>query len=331
MMNTNLINWLLDSDEPWTIFRTLKDLLNAPETDSRLISAREAILKHPQVQALIDGANSWGESPIKRHNDAAHPIYKFSTLADFGLKIGEDVQLDTAIDKVRENQSSDGAFQSVVNIPKAFGGNNQDQWTWIMCDTPILLYSLISFGLEDDSGVKRGIEHLNNLVDENGWRCVCDPELGKFRGPGRKNDFCPIANVFALKALSITQGNASKPAIERGTEALLHHWEHQKERKIYMFGIGTDFRKLKYPFVWYNILHVIEVLSRFPIVHNDPRFLEMVATVTDQSDETGRYTANSMYMSWKGWSFANKKEPSPWLTLLVHRILQRIGYFYKNG
>lgn len=105
---------------------------------------------------------------------------------------------------------------------------------------------------------------------------------------------------------------------------LLGHWQHQGQRKLYMFGIGTDFRKLKYPFVWYNILHVVEVLSRFPFIHGDLRFRDMVETITAQADEAGRYRPNSMYMTWKGWEFSDKKSPSPWLTFLVNRILRRL-------
>jgi hypothetical protein len=106
---------------------------------------------------------------------------------------------------------------------------------------------------------------------------------------------------------------------------ILWHWAHQRERKLYLFGIGTDFRKLKYPFVWYNLLHVVDVLSRFPFAHADPRFREMVAALTAQADEQSRYTATSMYRAWKGWSFADKKRPSPWLTFLVMRIQRRVG------
>jgi hypothetical protein len=336
-MNTDpKITWLLDSDEPWTRYRTLKDLLDKSDTDPQLIAAKEEMLQHPKIRELILAANTWGEAPFKRHNDAAYPIYKFSTLADFGLKLGDDDQLDAAIEKVLSRQSAEGAFESVVNIPKAFGGTNEDLWTWIICDTPTLLYALLSFGLGEDPRVQRAAEHLISLVDENGWRCVCDPALGKFRGPGRKDDPCPIANVYALKALSLaTQAplqneaasdkDSARLAIRKGIETMLDHWEHQTERKIYLFGIGTDFRKIKYPYVWYNILHAVEVLSRFMEVHGDPRFQEMVHAITEQADNQGRYTANSMYMAWKGWSFANKKEPSPWLTFLVLRIQQRIG------
>jgi hypothetical protein len=65
------------------------------------------------------------------------------------------------------------------------------------------------------------------------------------------------------------------------------------------------------------------VLSRFPFVHADPRFREMVEAIIEQADEDGCYTATSMYRAWKDWSFASKKNPSPWLTFLVLRVIKR--------
>jgi hypothetical protein len=118
---------------------------------------------------------------------------------------------------------------------------------------------------------------------------------------------------------------ASKRAARIGIEMLLGHWVRQTERKLFLFGIGTDYRKLKYPFVWYDVLHVVDVLSRFPFVRGDPRLHEMVAAITVQADPEGRYTATSMYRAWRGWSFADKKRPSPWLTFLVLRALKRIA------
>ena len=37
----------------------------------------------------------------------------------------------------------------------------------------------------------------------------------------------------------------------------------------------------------------------------------------------GRYTPESVWTAWKDWEFGQKKEPSPWLTLLVDRIERR--------
>jgi hypothetical protein len=336
---TDLIQWLLKSDEPWTRYRTLVNLLDWPEDDPGVQAARAEMLAHPQVQALITEAAAWPGYALKRHNDAGHPIYKFSTLADFGVK-ANDPGMQSGIEAVMAHQSPEGAFQTPMNIPETRGGTGEDTWMWMLCDAPTLLYALLAMGLGDDElcpeqgpepvegpaegRVQRAVDHLVGLVDDNGWRCIVAPEF-KFRGPGRKDDPCPMVNVYALKALAQVPRLLDSPATRTGAEMLLWHWEHQSERKIYLFGIGTDFRKLKYPFVWYDILHVVDVLSRFPFVHADPRFQEMVETVTAQADEKGRYTASSMYRAWKGWSFADKKNPSPWLTFLVLRVIKRIN------
>jgi hypothetical protein len=322
-MPTDPTQWLLDSDEPWTRYRTLVDLLELSENEPQVQQARSDMLDHPLVQALIDEANTWPGYALKRHNDAKHPIYKFSTLADFGVR-ADDPGMETAINAVLAHQSEQGAFQTTLNISPKHGGTGEDTWTWVLCDAPTLLYAMLAMGMGDDPRVKQAVDHLTDLVEEVGYRCKAAPELGKFRGPGRKADPCPIANVYALKALSQVPELIDSPASHKAAEMLLTHWDLRGERKYYLFGIGTDFRKLKYPFVWYDILHVVDVLSRFPLVHNDSRFKVMVQTIIDQADENGRYTASSMYMAWKDWSFANKKEPSPWLTFLAQRVERRI-------
>jgi hypothetical protein len=77
-------------------------------------------------------------------------------------------------------------------------------------------------------------------------------------------------------------------------------------------GIGRRVSRAAWPF------------NRFPFVRADPRFREMVKTITAQADREGHHNAGSMYRAWKGWSFADKKTPSPWLTFLVLRTQRRI-------
>jgi hypothetical protein len=318
------IGWLLESSEPWTAYRARLDLLGQSEKDPAVQSDRLALLSHPQIKSLIESATNWPGYALRRHNDAAHPLYVLSTLADFGLR-ASDPSMSDVIDSIIVHQSTEGAFLTPVNIPRAFGGTDDDQWAWILCDTPTLLYTLLAMGKQDDARVRHAAQHLAGLVQENGWHCVASPELGKFRGPGRKTDPCPIANVLTLKALSLLPEYQNSHAAHLGVEALLHHWEYRSATKFYLFGMGTDFLKLKYPFVWYDLLHVVEVLSRFPFIRSDVRFIQMVDAVLVQADLSSRFTAGSMYQSWKGWSFANKKNPSPWLTFLVYRILHRIN------
>lgn len=317
-MPTEIIDRLLQSSEPWTRYRTRLDLLGQTDAEAAVQADRADLLAHPRLQALVAQTATWGEVAFNRHNDAAYPIYAFSTLADFGLR-ADDPGLAEGVNRVLAHQSAEGAFQSLVNIPKSFGGNGLDAWTWLLCDSPTLLYALLALGLGENKAVRRAVDHLLNSADSDGWHCVCAPELGKFKGPGRKTDPCPIVNVFALKALSLLPEYSDAPAARAGIDLLLRHWAHE-DRRLFMFGVGSDYGKLKYPYVWYNILHVAEVLSRFPAARADDRFKAMRQAITAQADGNGFYTAGSMYQSWKGWSFSDKKRPSLWLTFLVTRL-----------
>jgi hypothetical protein len=316
------VPWLLASNEPWTRYRTLVDLLDYPETDEEVVAARKEMVAHRQIRGLINDLATWGERPLKRHNDASHPIYSLSTLADFGLRYDDD-GVPAGLETILAHQSPEGAFQTLLSIPVRYGGSGEDEWSWMACDAPTVLYSLLAMGLGGDQRVQRAVEQLAGLVDEAGWRCVVGEELGRMRGPGRRTDPCPIANVYALNALAQAPEWSDSQATRTGAEMLLWHWEHRAERKLYLFGIGSDFRKLKYPFVWYDVLHVLDVLSRFPFVRSDARFREMVEVVVAQGDSNGRFTASSIYRAWKDWSFADKKRPSPWLTFLCHRVMER--------
>jgi hypothetical protein len=84
-----------------------------------------------------------------------------------------------------------------------------------------------------------------------------------------------------------------------------------------MFFMGTDFSKLKAPLVWYDLLHVAGVLSRFPWVHGDPRFQSMLDAIRAKAGPDARFTPESVWTAWKDWDFGQKEVPSPWLTLLA--------------
>ncbi len=320
---TDTIGWLLSSDEPWTRHRTLIDLQHRDDADKAVVEARADLMASGSIVRLIEKASDWPGYPLKRHNDAAHPLYALATLADFGLR-QTDTGIDTLAHSVLEHFDGD-QFQTLLWLPKFLTKEDDSEgWAWMLCDGPTLLYSLLSFGYRDHPPVERAIEAIVAMAEDNGWRCGAADSLPAFSGPGRKADTCPMATTYILKALSLVPEAHASDAVISGIEALLDHWEHQADYKLRMFGIGTDFRKLKYPFVWYDILHVTDVLSRFDTARRDPRLGQMVDEITAQADEDGRYTPTSMFRSWTGWSFADKKHPSPWLTFLVERICSRM-------
>ena len=161
-----------------------------------------------------------------------------SFLADLGLK-ADDPEMDTIIQKILSHQSVEGPFQVLTDIPTHFGGSGKDEFSWMLCDAPLVIYALIKFGLEDDNRIQTAIQYLVNLVRENGWPCAASPVMGKFKGPGRKDDPCPYANLVMLKALSQSLKWRDDLSCHIGAETLLNLWEHRKEKKPFLFCHGN--------------------------------------------------------------------------------------------
>jgi hypothetical protein len=110
-----------------------------------------------------------------------------------------------------------------------------------------------------------------------------------------------------------------------GVETLLSLWDESKERHPFMFFMGTDFRKLKAPLFWYDILHVLEVLSQFKSARKDKRFKEMLKIAESKANDEGQFVPESIWTVWKDWDFGQKKIPSRGLTFFIQRILKRIS------
>lgn len=312
------IHWLLEAEQPWVRYGTLTQLLDRLPTDPEVVAARQAMVAHPQIRSLAREVSDWPGPALKRHNDASHLLHKLSLLADIGLS-REDPGVGEIVGRVLAHRAEDGPFQIVVNISPQYGGTGEDMPAWALCDAPTVLYALVKFGVDDEC-MQAAADHLVSLVHDNGWPCAT--QTG-FRGPGRKADPCPYANLSALKALATRADWRESQAARRGVEMILHHWEVRRERKFYLFAMGTDFQKLKYPLIWYDLLHVTDVLSRYPIARRDPRFRDMLHTLVSQADPEGRFTPSSMWMAWKGWDFAQKKEPSPTITLAALQVVRR--------
>ena len=320
-MNTPT-DWLL-SEQPWVAYRTRRDLLKQPEDAPEVQQARQATLDHPQIKLLLEELSEWPGGILKSHKTAGHLLHKLTFIADLGFT-AEDDGISKIISRIYEHPSEEGLFQVLVNINPKYGGTGKDQFAWMLCDAPLVLYALTRFGLGGRDEIQKATTYLAGLVRENGWPCVVTPELGKFRGPGRKSDPCPYANLLMLKLLAQFPAYHSSASVKRGVETLLSLWEQREERRPYLFAMGSGFRKLKAPLIWYDILHVVDVLTQIPWARQDKRLLEMVEIIESKADENGMFTAESVWRAWKDWDFGQKRKPSPWITLIAHRILMRV-------
>ncbi|MBN2628321.1 MAG: hypothetical protein JXA95_16775 [Spirochaetales bacterium] len=282
---------------------------------------RELLLTDPLVADSLDSLKNWKGEVLKQHNKPDLLIHRLAFLADAGVT-RETPGMEEIGQIILDSFDTNQVPRIMVLIPKAFRGSGEVESAWIICDYPQILYALLKMGFVNDRTLA-SVRFLAGLSRENGMPCLSS--LEGFRGPGPKKDFCPIASLYSLKALNQVEETRRGEAALRASASLLSHWNNRDKKKYFMFGVGTDYGKLKYPLVWYNLLHVLNVLSESMIPDNPPALDEMAKVLLLKGDEELRYTPESMYMFYKGQDFANKKEPSPTLTLTVLSILKRLG------
>jgi len=322
-----LTEWLL-AGPSWIEYRTRVDLLEQPEDVPEVRKAREAMLVHPSVKKLIDELGGWPGPILKSHKSAGHLLHKLTFVADLGIR-AEDAGISQIIQRIQIHQSEEGPYQVLVNINPKYGGTGENQYVWMLCDAPLVLYALTKFGLGGSLEVQQATSYLVALIRENGWPCDVAPALGKFRGPGRKSDPCPYANLLMLKLLVQFPDYHRSESVRIGVETLLSLWEQRNERRPYLFAMGSDFAKLKAPLIWYDILHVVDVLTQVAWARNDSRLLEMVDMIESKVGEDEQFRSESVWRDWTEWEFGQKSDPSYWITLIAHRISRRVNGSFK--
>lgn len=304
------LEWYLEGDD---VLRSVvrRDLLGENVGDT--------LANDPRIRSLIEEVTDLPWAPISSHKSAGHQLHKFAFLADLRI----DLERNGGERLLKEFGSSlvNGLPRLPNKTPVHFGGSGATELAWSLCDAPLLLYSMSRCFPSFDG--REGMSTLASMARENGMPCRVSPELGRFRGPGRKDDPCPLASLYTLKAIVQLDRKGSEGMARILTETLLSLWKESRERHPYMFFMGTDFRKLKLPFVWYDIMSVAEVLSHFPWVLDDPRFRDMMSVIDGKKDGDGRYVPESIWTNWKEFDFCQKKEPSRWLTFAVERIQRR--------
>lgn len=317
----------------YSMSTTLQQLTTSPEAYVRYNAAqfindpntekyRNQMLDDPKIQALITELQSWPGPSISSHRSAQQFFHKLAFLADIGLNL-KDPGIKEIVKKVISHRDSNGIPELSTTIAKAFGGTGKEIWAWMMCDAPTTLYSLVKLGYSDKETIK-AVKYIADKMQDNGMRCSGSEKLGNWRGPGKKEDPCPYATLITTKLL-ILFGKKFQKEIDLGAETLLYLWKNSKTLHPFIFYMGTDFRKLKLPMLWYDILHVVDVLSQIPSIAKDKRFLEMWQIISKKAGLSGEYIPESVYQPWKGWDFGQKKKNSDTMCLFIERIRIRMG------
>ncbi len=315
------INKLLDKSEDWLQYAIRVNILKEKKVD--IVELKNTVLKNDKIKSYLSDITYFHNTLVRNHKNPTLPIYKLIFLLDIGLDCSVP-EIQEAINQIMKHKDKNGIYKSLTNIPKHYGGSGEDTFGWCLCDAPLLLHALIKAGIDYETYIQHGVEFLVSLYDNSGFPCVVSSELGKFRGPGRKDDCCPYATLIMLDLLTNIPDYKNVDITNNLANYILSLWENSLVKHPYMFYMGTDFRKLKAPNIWYDIVSVVNVLNKCDNIKEDKRYLEMKTIIKSKQGEYGFFTPESIYQKLKDWDFGQKKQSSPYLTYLCLKSLEQI-------
>jgi hypothetical protein len=302
--------WLLAAPEPYIRYQVLR-LLEPERADTGLLD------EDPFIGETIRGLADWREDTLTRHDKPGHFLHRLAMLADLGVTARTD-GAGPLVKQLLTNIRSDGSFPIRIMLPTVFGGSGEAEENWLICDFPLVVYTLLQMtGLTAE--LQRSLELLASLAGHEHY--TCGGSIPRFKGPGLRGEVCPYANLLAARAFAAHPDYAGSPPALLAARTVLNQWDTRRERKPFLFAMGTDFLKLKFPLVWYNVLHVLVGLSGVTGIPQDPRYRQMLGHLRAKLDAEGRVKPESIYMIYKGQEWSRKKEPSRLLTVMVHQLL----------
>ena len=318
------VPWLLAGEEPYARWVTLTGVLGRAATDPDVRDARAVTLRHPAVNALLDGLPDW-EQPIRSHGAPTYGPNLLHLLADLGVGPGDHPSVERLLDQMLEHRTPDGRFQSYATFIRL----REPAWSSVACDHDAITEVLLRFGRGDDPRVVRALELLAGdvVMTASGLGCRCWPHtVTGGRGPGRVADPCPQVTIEALRTFGRLPLLERPVGLPQVAQTVLSTWRARAEHKPYMFGHGSHFTTVKWPNVWYSVLWVLQALAAVPAVWSGPAAdpadrratAELVACLAAANlDEQARVVPRSVYRGFEAFSFGQKREPSPVATAWV--------------
>jgi hypothetical protein len=334
--------WLLETTNPSVRYFTLRDICGKSENDPQVMTAKLAISESKIVERIFHKQKPQGywEDPLNPY----HPKYKSSywqimTLGQLGVdKTNEKVK--KACEYIFQFQLEEGGFSSYTKetaskeyallLKKGKKLPSHDEWVsskvfehQYSCLTGNMAAALVRIGYSNDSRVRRALEWLVKIQNEDGgwlcpyWKAHVRDKHGCFYG-----SICPLEAFSEIKKEYWSKG--MRRTVERGAEFLLMHHLFKADHHDYRV-INKSWLELGFPwFYGYNILRGLDVLTKLGYV-NDERLKDAVKILMQKQQGNGTWILESAPIGRMQVNLEAEGKPSKWITLIALRALKRLS------
>lgn len=318
-----IIEWLLEPENPSVRYWTLLQLKNRSITDPEVKNAQEAIMSSPCVRDILGAQKDRGH--WDDYDDMYLPKYTTTThnlliLAELGAK--RTPQIERAVEYLYQFQRNSGHF--LTKLPKSEKGKDSVVNDGCCFDGNILYY-LIHFGYLGDSRTRRLIEfQIDYHSDKDGgWKCRAFPIDPTKVFPIN----CFMGRIKVLKAIVKIPQNERNDTIKK---IISQESNEILENQIYKYLRNPDgtrkekagWKKFGFPiFYQSDVLEVMDALTGLGV--RDERMQESIDFIINSRNKQGTWDMKNTYNGTMICTIEEKNKPSKWITLRALRVLRR--------
>jgi hypothetical protein len=302
-INSDVIQWLLQDDEPSMKLRTLRELLDADDAMPEVRRAKSAILQSMPVRDLLDKMQPDGywlqKNPRTKATVGDGVMYGSFGSTHFYLAYLAELGMDRTQPEVEK------AADRYLNLQKPDGD-------WLNHYSCLLGYNIRTFvrlGYREDVRIKRSIDLMLQTIREDGGY-LCDWHEGKYKT--RQVKSCIRGSVKCLLAFAELPEYWDHPRCRQLVDYFLRRGGVYQSNHPGIF-VNQDMQRFSFPITWRaNLWEVLYALCKMG--HgNDERLQSAWNVLESRADIEGRYQ-----LDWTPtecpWKVGKSGEINKWIT-----------------
>lgn len=331
-LNGDPLPWLLEKDSPGVRYLALRDLLDVPDKDRELRSARARAHKQGPIATILgkmDSEGFWVKPGPGYNPKYRSTVWSMIMLAQLGGSVEQDKRIAVACKYILDHALVSGGKFSLTGAPSGT----------IDCLQGNMCWALLELGCEDQR-LESAFEWMARSLTGEGVAPMQDRDAevryyaGKC-GPdfacGANNKLpCAWGAVKVMLAFGKWQGKRRTPLIKRAIKQGID------------FLFGTDPAAAAYPTGWsakpsgnwwkfgFPVFYVTDLLQTVEALvalgyGPDPRLKNALGRIREKQDTGGRWSLEYDYFgkTWVDWGA--KKQPNKWVTLRALRVLKAVA------
>ena len=302
-INSDVIQWLLQDDEPSMKLRTLRELLDADDAMPEVRRAKSAILQSMPVRDLLEKMQPDGywlqKNPRTKATVGDGVMYGSFGSTHFYLAYLAELGMDRTQPEVEK------AADRYLSLQKPDGD-------WLNHYSCLLGYNIRTFvrlGYREDVRIKRSIDLMLQTIREDGGY-LCDWHEGKYKT--RQVKSCIRGSVKCLLAFAELPEYWDHPRCRQLVDYFLRRGGVYQSNHPGIF-VNQDMQRFSFPITWRaNLWEVLYALCKMG--HgNDERLQSAWNVLESRADIEGRYQ-----LDWTPtecpWKVGKSGEINKWIT-----------------